>query len=89
MQAMEVTNKKTIRTIKATPAKRKDNYVTKRIVRSVAKSAFTKAAKVSMAVMGYNVVAERGWIVKKYADGRIEKLNPIPNNNSTINIVLD
>ena len=68
---------------------KKENYITKRIVKRVAKSAFTKAAKESMAIMGYNVIAHEGWIVKKYADGKIEKLNPIPNYYSNANIVLD
>ena len=89
MQTIEVTQKGRILTTVSSSTPKKENYFTKRLVRRVAKSAFTQAAKESMAIMGYNVIAVEGWIVKKYADGRIEKLNPIPNYHTNSNIVLD
>jgi hypothetical protein len=30
-----------------------------------------------MNTIGYNVIAQNGWIVKKYADGKIKRLTPI------------
>jgi hypothetical protein len=68
--------------------KDKTAYLTKRILVSVARKAFTKAAKESMEVMGYIVIAQDGWVVKKYADGRIEKLEPIPPSDVT-ELILD
>jgi len=35
------------------------------------------------------VIAEDGWLVKKYADGRIEKISPIERANSNESLVLD
>lgn len=57
-------------------------YLTKRILVSAAKSGVKKAAKETMELMGYNIIAKDGWIVKKYADGRIEPVSPLePANN--------
>lgn len=35
---------------------------------------FKEVAKQAMETMGHIVVAEDGWVVKKYKDGRIEKI---------------
>lgn len=60
-------------------------YLTKRILVRAARTGILKAAKETMEVMGFVVVAQNGWVVKKYADGTIERLTPIP---STENIKL-
>jgi len=52
-------------------------YLTKRLLVSAAKRGIRKAAEETMEVMGYVVIARNGWIVKKYADGRIEQIEPI------------
>ena len=52
-------------------------YLTKRIVVSKAKMAGKMAAKKTMATMGFVVTAHKGWIVKKHADGLIEKITKI------------
>ena len=52
-------------------------YLTKRILVSSARRAGLKASKEAMQIMGYIVVAQDGWIIKKFADGRIEKLEAI------------
>lgn len=52
-------------------------YLTKRILVRLARTAFRKAAKESMERMGYIVVAEHGWIIKKFRDGRIERLHEL------------
>ncbi|SHG18461.1 hypothetical protein SAMN05444008_12024 [Cnuella takakiae] len=41
------------------------------------RSAFEKAADGAMAIMGYVVAQEGEWVVKKYADGRQERLTRI------------
>jgi len=53
------------------------SYLTKRILISAAKSGVRKAAKDTMEVMGYIVIAEDRWIIRKYSDGRIERIEPI------------
>ena len=52
-------------------------YLTKRIVVSRAKMAGKSAAETAMNLMGFVVVAEGEWIVRKYKDGRLEQIAPI------------
>jgi len=52
-------------------------YLTKRMVVATAKAAGRRAAKNGMEVMGYVVVSEDGWVVKKIKDGRVEKLSKL------------
>jgi len=52
-------------------------YLTKRILISAAKRGVVIAAKETMDIMGYTVIAKDGWVIKKYADGTIEKIAPI------------
>jgi hypothetical protein len=52
-------------------------YLDKRIVVRQAQSAGRAAVARATEEMGYSIVAERGWVIKKYADGTREKLHPI------------
>ncbi len=52
--------------------------LTKQTLVSAAKMAFKSASDETMEVMGYNVIAEDGFVVKIYADGRKETLTAIP-----------
>lgn len=52
-------------------------YLTKRLLISAAKRGIRNAAKETMEIMGYTIIARNGWIVKKYADGRIETIEQI------------
>lgn len=55
-------------------------YLTKRKIASVAKRSFSEAAEETMNIMGYNVIAKDGWVVKIDNTGNIiEKISPIPN----------
>jgi hypothetical protein len=53
-------------------------YLSKRILLRAAKKGIKAAADETMKVMGYNVIAENGWVVKVYADGRREQIKEIP-----------
>jgi len=64
-------------------------YLTKRRLVSAARTGIRNAAANTMDVMGYTVVAQDGWVVKKYADGTIEKLEPLAKQEETSNINLD
>ena len=50
----------------------------RRILRIAAQRSFDAAAKETMVVMGYNVVARGGWVGNLYPDGRFEKISEIP-----------
>ena len=74
---------------KAAKKKTTDNYLTKRILKSAAKSGLKKAAKKTMQVMGYAVIAKGDWVVREYADGRVEKVSKINPVNRSKRIALD
>jgi hypothetical protein len=52
-------------------------YLTKRMVIGAAKSGVKAAARETKAVMQYTVVVDNGWVVRKNANGTIDKLEPI------------
>lgn len=65
-------------------------YLTKRIVANAARKSFKEAAARTMEVMGYNVIAKDGWVVKVDKDGNIlEKISRIPNRKKYLKTRLD
>ncbi len=64
-----------------------DDPLTKTILIKAASIGFAKAAAKTMKVMGYNVIVKDGWIVKKFANGRIQKISKLETNNNPV--VLD
>jgi ribosomal protein S12 len=68
---------------------RNRNYLTKRRLASAARMGIRIAAANTMTVMGYTVVAHEGWVVKKHADGTIEKITPLATQEENANISLD
>jgi hypothetical protein len=64
-------------------------YLTKRRLVSAARAGVRKAAAETMQIMGYTVIAHKGWVVKKYVDGRIEKISPIEPVNTNGILALD
>lgn len=64
-------------------------YLTKRRLASAARSGIRIAAANTMEAMGYIVVAHEGWVVKKYADGNIEKIARLENQEENARISLD
>jgi hypothetical protein len=67
---------------------KKRAYLTKRILISAARSGIRKAAKETMEIMGFVVIVKDGWVVKKYRDGTIEKLERLESTENT-KLVLD
>ena len=74
---------------KAKKAAAKQPYLTKRRLASAAKAGIRKAAAETMEVMGYVIIAEDGWLIKKYADGRKEQISPIERVNPNETLALD
>ncbi len=64
-------------------------YLTKRRLASAARAGVRKAAKETMKLMGYTVIAHEGWVVKKYQDGHIEKISSLETVKSNGNLSLD
>lgn len=52
-------------------------YLTKRTVVAKAKTAGKKASAAAMRTMGFVITVQKGWVVKKHADGRIERISTI------------
>jgi len=65
------------------------SYLTKRRLASAARIGIREAAAHTMLVMGYTVIVLDGWVVKKHADGTIEKLKPLAAQEETANLNLD
>ena len=77
------TAKKTIKAVtRKASAKRKSNYLTKRILVSAATTGFIEASERTMKVMGENVIVKNGWVVRIFANGRIERISKIDSNNN-------
>lgn len=57
----------------------KDNlkYIGSRMVSSKSRIAFREGARRAMRMNGYVIIAENGWVVKKYKDGQIERIQEI------------
>lgn len=64
-------------------------YLTKRVLVSRAKAAGKVAAAKAMQTMGYVVVAEGGWVVRKNADGSIHRIKRIKAHNAQKKLVFD
>lgn len=67
----------------------RSNNLTKKILITAAKTGFARAAAETLKVMGYNTVVHKGWVVKKYADGRIEKIEKLTKTDSKEKLALD
>jgi hypothetical protein len=63
-------------------------YLTKRILVTAAKAGIRRAARETMELMGYTIVAQGNWVVKKYQDGHTERISPITRHKRPANIVL-
>jgi hypothetical protein len=57
--------------------KTNEEYLTKRVVIRATKKGMKKASRETMDTMGYNVVAQNGWVVRIYKDGTTERIKEI------------
>lgn len=70
-------------------SQRGGNTLTRGILVTAATKGFAQAAARTLEVMGYNTVVHKGWVVKKYADGRIEKIKKLTKTDSKEKLALD
>ncbi|MBP5983914.1 MAG: hypothetical protein KA734_09335 [Fluviicola sp.] len=68
--------------------KSKLKYISTRLVSNKSKSAFQDGAKRAMLANGYVVIASDGWVVKKFADGKIEKIEQL-SDTQALKVILD
>ena len=68
---------------KTSKAKNRDP-LTKKILKEAASVGFSKAAAKTMKVMGYNVIVQDGWVVKKFANGHIKKISKLETTNKPV-----
>ena len=64
-------------------------YLTKAITERASKKGFIEASKNAMAEMGYVVVAQGEWVVKKFPDGTSVRISPIKQINVPNGILFD
>lgn len=70
-------------------ARARTTYLTKRRLVSAARKGIRLAAARTMDVMGYTVEAHKGWLVKKYPDGTIQKIKRLAPQDNRANLNLD
>lgn len=63
--------------------------LTNRILKTTSRNAFKDASKRAMNTVGYIIVAEDGWLVKKFKSGKTEKIKPLTENSSKQKFQLD
>jgi len=54
------------------------DILTKSLLESIARKGVQEAETKTIKIMGFNVIAREGWIVKEFPDNRIERISPIP-----------
>lgn len=64
--------------------KEKREYLTTRLLTRLTTKAFREASIEAMKVMGYIVIEQDGWIVKKFEDGHIEKMHELEKSNTPL-----
>lgn len=64
-------------------------YISTRLVTRKSRRAFQEGAKKAMKANGYVIIAHEGWVVKKFEDGRIEKIEELDNQNQDQQLILD
>ena len=69
-----------MKTNKGTTRKRKvsRDILTKSLLETIARKGVQEAATKTIKVMGFNVIARDGWIVREFPDKRVERISPIP-----------
>ncbi|GGZ25683.1 hypothetical protein GCM10007049_17780 [Echinicola pacifica] len=70
-------------------SKEKLEYISTRMVKRRSTKAFKDGAKKAMEINGYVVIAQDGWVVKKYKDGRIEQIKKIQHGSKNQDLILD
>lgn len=73
---------------KTGPNKSTAYFTTRALERAVSKGSRNKSRK-AMKVIGYTVIESEGYIVKKYADGREEKIAKLAITKRPSRLVLD
>jgi hypothetical protein len=51
--------------------------LTKQVLERAARKSIRRAAKETMEVMGYTVIARDSWVIKLFPDGSFEKISPV------------
>jgi hypothetical protein len=68
---------------------RSEDPLTKQVLEAAARKSIRRAAKETMEVMGYNVIARDGWVIKLFPDGSFEKISPIEKINQNPKLAYD
>lgn len=69
--------------------KLKLKYISTRLVTQKSKSAFQEGARKAMSTNGYVIIAHQGWVVKKYSNGDIERLEKLNVDTQNLEVILD
>lgn len=67
----------------------KIKYISKDMVAKKSRSAFREGALRAMHTNGYVVIAHEGWVVRKYSNGNIERLEKISEEPQQLKVIRD
>ena len=71
------------------PAKKRNDYLTKRVLESAVLKGTRHTAEAAMKQRGHIVTAKDGWVVKINSNGTEEKISKLPVTKKDTPIVLD
>jgi hypothetical protein len=63
-------------------------YISTRLISRKSKRAFRDGARRAMTANGYVVIVYDGWVVKKFSDGKIEKIEKLSDTHN-LKVILD
>lgn len=69
--------------------KHRVKYISKEMVSQKSRVAFQEGARRAMNENGYVVIAQEGYVVKKYSDGNIERLHKLNDGHRHLKVILD
>ena len=64
-------------------------YISTRLIKKSSKIAFEEGAKKAMEAVGYVLVAENGWLVKKFSNGSVQQIKQLETIIARENVKLD
>jgi len=70
-------------------AKKEKVYLNKQMLSRSSKAAFKYGAEIALESNGYILIEKDGWLIKEYTDGEIEKVEPIMDDVTKEDLIVD
>ncbi|MCA1763964.1 MAG: hypothetical protein LC664_13375 [Flavobacteriales bacterium] len=70
-------------------AKKEKVYLNRQMLSRSSRAAFKNGAEIALENNGYILIEKDGWLIKEYTDGEIEKVEPIMDDVSKDDLIID